>query len=158
MERICKNCAFRPVGYCKTGKRAVAPNSPACWAFKDVNEDNLGFRDVWTLPLKMDDYSYAWDQNNVMALTFEDGCTAEEFYAMRKLAKDVVAVINGEKESDSKGRWTHEVCDFFLDGEYVFCVRGWGHLTGTGALYLTTEGAERIQDEFIDYIYNRLNG
>ena len=147
-----------PTNYCKTCKRSVTFNTPACPNFKRADEDKIGFRDVWTLPLRMDDYSYAWDQNDVMALTFEDGDNEQDFNNMRALAKNVVAAINGKEESDTKGRWTHETCDFYLDGKYAFCVRGWGHLRGPGGLNLTDESAARIQDEFIDFIYERING
>lgn len=159
MEWICANCAFKPVGYCKIARRSVNGNTPACPGFKRNDEDTIGFRNVWTLPLRMDDYSYAWDQNYVMALTFEDGKNEQGFNEMRRLAKEVVDAINGDAESTTRGRWTHETCDFYLDGEYKFCVRGWGHLTGTGGgMHLTPEAATRIQDEFINFIDQRING
>ena len=82
MEWICANCAFKPVGYCKIARRSVNGNTPACPGFKRNDEDTIGFRNVWTLPLRMDDYSYAWDQNYVMALTFEDGKNEQEFNEM----------------------------------------------------------------------------
>ena len=42
-------------------------------------------------------------------------------------------------------------------GEYAFCVRGWGHLIGTGGLNLSIDTAKKIQDGFISYILSRLN-
>ena len=40
--------------------------------------------------------------------------------------------------------------------KYVFCVRGWGHLTGTGALHLPLQDAQRIQDGFVQHIAKQL--
>ena len=42
-------------------------------------------------------------------------------------------------------------------GEYAFCLRGWGYLTGTGGLNLSKDIAKNLQDEFISYILSRLN-
>jgi len=90
-----------------------------------------------------------------MALTFE-GESKEAILEARK----IVAIINGEEESDRQHEYTHNgYADIFRDAEsYVFCVRGWGHLTGTGGLRLPEKGAAKIQDDFIAYILKRLNG
>ena len=39
---------------------------------------------------------------------------------------------------------------------YIFCVRGWGGLTGTGALNLSQDKAAKIQDDFCDFIEETL--
>ena len=116
--------------------------------------ENVHWNDVYKLPLHADRHgSYGWTQNDVMALDFEFDVPGWE-----EIRKDVIATINGEKESSTKGKWyVANAIDFFLDGVYVFCVRGWGHLTGTGALHLPEESAARIQDEFVQYIFSRLN-
>ena len=51
------------------------------------------------------------------------------------------------------------------DGQYIcdghspiLCVRGWGHLTGTGGLNLTGEQAREIQDEFVRWAAEQLGG
>ena len=51
------------------------------------------------------------------------------------------------------------------DGQYIcdghspiLCVRGWGHLTGTGGLNLTGKQAREIQDEFVRWAAEQLGG
>ncbi|MBR2265484.1 MAG: hypothetical protein IJ882_02235 [Paludibacteraceae bacterium] len=114
--------------------------------------ENIHWNDVYKLPLRADYHgSYAWTPDDTMALDFD-------FDVDMKVREEIIAIINGEKESDTKGRWyVGNAIDFFLDGLYVFCVRGWGHLTGTGAMHLPEESADRIQDEFVKYIFSRLN-
>lgn len=43
-------------------------------------------------------------------------------------------------------------------GKQQFLVRGWRHLTGCGGLNLPEKLASEMQDGFIDYILDRLNG
>ena len=38
----------------------------------------------------------------------------------------------------------------------VLMVRGWGHLTGSGAMRLDSDTAKRLQGELIDYCVNKL--
>ena len=65
-------------------------------------------------------------------------------------------------ESDFESYWSvdeNEPVQINYKGEYQFLVRGWGHLTGSGdAMNLPVEIAEKMQDGFITYIINRLNG
>lgn len=113
------------------------------------------WQDVYQLPLHLDKYGcYAWCKNGTMAITFEHYdrlVTDSEWAEGETRAKEIISYINGEKNCFEKG-WTHQTCDFYLDGKYMFCVRGWGHLIGTGGLNLPIDEAERIQDGFIDYI------
>jgi hypothetical protein len=51
------------------------------------------------------------------------------------------------------------------DGQYIcdghsplLCVRGWGHLTGTGGLNLSSKEAREIQDEFVRWAAEQLGG
>ncbi len=116
----------------------------------------IRWEDVWELPLHLDECdTYAFAKNGTMALTFEAN-TKEEILEARK----IVAIINGEAESDREHEYVHNgYADIYRDAEsFVFSVRGWGHLTGTGGLRLPEKGASRIQDDFIAYILKRLNG
>lgn len=119
---------------------------------------NITWQDVWVLPLHLDKHgSYAWSANGTMALTFETGNSEEEFLRDMEEFGYVVERINGNKSVElPSGVWTHDVVDFFLDGKYKFCVRGWGQLTGCGAMNLPEEEAERIQDGFIEHIFKAL--
>lgn len=121
---------------------------------------NMHWQDVYQLPLHLDKYGgYAWSANGTMALQFEYSDAEEKFRVVRKRAREIVDCINGVKPLEPLGAWTlHQSTDFALDGKYVFRVRGWGNLTGTGALHLPINDALRIQDEFVKYILEKLEG
>ena len=119
------------------------------WKAKQIR-----WQDVWELPLKLDECeTYAFSANGVMALTFE-GETEEQIREARR----IVAIINGEQETDGAHEYVHNgYADIYCDAErFVFSVRGWGHLTGS-AIRLPAKEAARIQDDFIAYILARLN-
>lgn len=124
----------------------------------------IHWQDVWEMPLRLDKYSdsYAFSQNDTMALTFE----ADTKYQIEN-ARRIVRIINGEENPKPGEEWVVRGVDFFTQDtnyeeeaqgwNYVFCVRGWGHLTGTGAMNLPVKEAERIQDEFVHFILEKLN-
>ena len=124
----------------------------------------IHWQDVWEMPLRLDEYSdsYAYSQNDTMALTFE----ADTKYQIEN-ARRIVRIINGEETPKPGEEWVVRGVDFFTQDanyeeqaegwNYVFCVRGWGHLTGTGAMNLPVKEAERIQDEFSHFILEKLN-
>ena len=121
----------------------------------------LDFRKVWEFPLIVDPYgSYVWGggKSRTMAMTFEYGRDATEDKMLNKLRLNVVNCVNGKAKCETEGRWTHNGPDFFLDGEFIFCVRGWGHLTGTGGLHLDEDDAAATQDDFINFIQHKLDG
>lgn len=70
----------------------------------------------------------------------------------------IVAILNNECTE----RLTHAVTynrkegTIDIDGKPAFLVRGWGHLTGCGALNLPNEEAARIQDEFAEWVCRQL--
>lgn len=43
-----------------------------------------------------------------------------------------------------------------IDGINIMVLRGWGHLTGRGALNLSPEEAIEIQDDFGEWIVKKL--
>ena len=104
---------------------------------------------VYQLPLHNDKYgAYAWTKNGTMALMFNRGVSKEN-------REDIIACINGEKQGTIKGL-TNDNQEFYQDDQEIFCVRGWGHLTGVGALNLPIDKAVNVQDGFIKHILERL--
>lgn len=104
------------------------------------------WKEIYPLPLTFDGYTYAWAKDGQMALMFDDGFDSKD-------AERIVAVING----NSKHKLTDislKDGEFFIQGEYAFCVRGWGYLTGR--LRLSDDVASAIQDEFAEYILKQL--
>lgn len=113
----------------------------------------------YQLPLNLEEdengnlYGYsAWSKTGNFALSFDfDNNTENEI----KVIKDTV---NGDYTSiakGAKGGWTNDTVDFYYNGLYKFCVRGWGGLTG--GLGLKALVAAKIQDDFCELILKKLN-
>ena len=123
------------------------------------------WRDCYKLPLHLDDYCvYAWDAENGMALSNFNLKYDEEgnyLHGEQERIKHIIDVINGDCSSDFEPEWdisNDEPCKITYKGKQQFLVRGWGHLTGCGSLNLPAKLAAEIQDGFINYIIDKLNG
>lgn len=122
--------------------------------------------DCYKLPLHLSKYSsHAYDSHNTMSLSsFNYKYDDNGDYAKGEIerVKKIISIINGEMESDFEPYWPvdeYEPVQINYKGGHQFLVRGWGHLTGRGAaMKLPVEIAEKMQDGFITYIINRLNG
>lgn len=120
-----------------------------------VNKSSIKWQDIWKLPLRrLDDSDYIYSDNRVLAIS----CFKDEWAFEDTIINKIVDIINGDIESDFLPEWQAKGCDILYQSKYAFCVRGWGHLIGSGGLNLSTDIAKKIQDEFILYILNRLNG
>lgn len=107
------------------------------------------FKKYYEFPIRTDEYgSYAWSKNNTMALMFNSKVNRGD-------RQKIVDAINGKTENKIENI-KHTNHNFFDGDEYIFCVRGWGFLTGIGGCNLPSEKAIKIQDEFIEHIYNSL--
>ena len=122
--------------------------------------------DCYELPLHLDKYgSYAYDCHDTMSLSSfnykYDDCGDYVEGEIERVEK-IISIINGEIESDFDPDWSvDEDDDTIVDykGNVQFAVRGWGHLTGSGhAMNLPEELAVKMQDGFIHYIVDKLNG
>ena len=121
--------------------------------------------ECYKLPLYLDDYCvYAWDAENGMALSNFNLKYDEEgnyLHGEQERIKHIIDVINGDCSSDFEPEWdisNDDPCKITYRGKQQFLVRGWGHLTGCGGLNLPEKLASEMQDGFIDYILDRLNG
>lgn len=115
----------------------------------------LKWTDIWKPPFKYDHYGYVWDKDNVMTFSASD-LNEENDKEIAELCKTIVAVLNGEeakkKYSDLSVRYG---CDLFKGETMIGSFRGWGHLTG--GLKLDMTEAEKIQDQMITYVVERIN-
>lgn len=111
-------------------------------------KNKITWEQVYQLPLKYDEMLYAWSKNNTMALMFNKVVKEDD-------RETIVKTINGESDMKIEGL-DFKGCDFFINGNYAFCVRGWGYLTGIGGLGLTANKACEIQYGFIRHIYEKL--
>lgn len=121
--------------------------------------------ECYKLPLHFALYGiYAFDADGGMALSCFNYKYDERGNYMAgetERIKHIVDIINGEKPSDFEPEWEldeNKTCQINYKGEFQFLVRGWGHLTGCGGLNLPGELAAEMQDGFINYILDRLNG
>lgn len=113
------------------------------------------WKDIWKLPLvKLDYINYVHSSNGVLALSY----FRDDWASNDAMINKIVSIINGEINSDFLPEWEVKGCKIFYQGEYAFCVRGWGYLIGIGGLHLSVDIAKKIQDGFISYILSRLNG
>lgn len=112
------------------------------------------FEDVYKKPFHADEYgSFVWSSNGVMTFSGYD-------HANLPFMKRVCRVLNGEIKADFPHKFEASKDDtaILYNGERVFLVRGWGHLTGYGALNLNPKLAANIQDDFIAHVVKTLNG
>lgn len=112
------------------------------------------FEDVYKKPFRADEYgSYVWSSNGVMTFSSYDN-------ANLPFMKRVCRVLNGEIKADFPHKFeaSKDNTEILYNGELVFSVRGWGHLTGCGALNLNPKLAANIQDDFIAHVVKTLNG
>lgn len=123
------------------------------------------WRDCYQLPIHLTPYySFAMDKNSTPALSnfnIKYDNRGDYVKGEEERIKKIVAIINGEIESDFDPDWSiseNDSVEIQYKGEYQFLVRGWRHLTGCGAMSLPIKIAEKMQDGFITYIINRLNG
>lgn len=112
------------------------------------------FEDVYKKPFHADEYgSFVWSSNGVMTFSGYD-------HANLPFMKRVCRVLNGEIKADFPHKFeaSKDNTAIFYNGELVFFVRGWGHLTGRYALNLNPKLAVNIQDDFITHVVKTLNG
>jgi len=109
----------------------------------------MNWRKYYKMPLRLDDWGHmVWDSKNTHALDFNDKTTTEY------MQEQIVDAINEKGGYRISNLYVEDGVDFYKDGEYIFCVRGWGYLTGT--CNLPSEKAAKVQDEFVDFIFEKL--
>lgn len=113
---------------------------------------DLTFKDVYQLPLREDEFGmcYIWSANNVM--------TFNKLFSNEEIITELLAIINGESNKKVHQDVTYDDGFIKIAGCPIFLLRGWGHLTGCGALNLPAEKAAKIQDDFGNWVVNKLKG
>ena len=117
----------------------------------------MNWRDVYQLPLHSDteSVSYVWSNNEVMTFDFDFDY---EYGEKRMMVDKIVEKLNGDSSIKFDSEFTiQNGIDFYYDGKYAFCIRGWGYLTGGGALHLSNDEAVSIQDDFAKWVLETLN-
>lgn len=131
----------------------------------------MNWQDFYVIPFEKDDncgevitlhggekrYRMVWDW-----ISNSNICT----YPVRgtrgyELSNAIIKYVNGE--SDERPDFTWEAsktspCEILMNGEPCICIRGWGELTGIGGYGLSREEAAKIQDDFKEFLIDKLNG
>lgn len=112
----------------------------------------LTFKDVYKLPFRYDEDSgiYIFCKNSVLAF---NTLTPDVEYK-----KELVRILNGESNNTIEGDVTQNGEVIIVNGNPVLLIRGWGYLTGCGGLGLFPFQAARIQDDFANWVVNKLKG
>ena len=108
------------------------------------------YKDVYELPLE-ENHGWIYDQkgNFVFQFMIDD----------EKTEQKILDVINGKENFKNLDFLFKHEQGQILDksGLPIILIRGWGNLTGTGAMNLSVEEASNIQDTFAIFIVERLN-
>lgn len=111
----------------------------------------LTFKEVYQLPLTVDDYmSYIWSANGVM--------TFDNLIDDKNVLSEILEILNGTSEKKVTCEVMYEKGYIKIAGQPILLLRGWGHLTGCGALNLPPNQAAKIQDDFANWVVNKLKG
>ena len=123
------------------------------------------WRDCYKLPLHLDEYRvYARDADDNAALgdfNLKYDERGNYLPGERERINHIVDIINGDCSSNFDSDWgisNDNLCKITYKGEYQFSVRGWGHLKDRSSLNLPAKLAAEMQDGFINYIIDKLNG
>lgn len=112
----------------------------------------LTFKDVYREPFHICEFCpiYVFSANDVTTFNVitEDA----------DVISDILGIINGNSKKKMSDNVAFEDGYILIDREPVLLVRGWGHLTGCGALNLPVEKAAKIQDDFANWVVNKLKG
>ena len=115
------------------------------------------FKEVYKFPLKVDGYCpiITWTADKQRAFDWCVNISPEK-------QQELIDVLNGTKQFQFKYKFYRKGIEIHSEnpifkGKPVLLIRGWGYLTGSGGLRLSSEEAVKIQDEFGDYIIEQLN-
>lgn len=117
-----------------------------------MKKKDLTFKDVYKLPLKIDKHCpfYTYSANGVM--TFDNLIEEED------TLNDILAILNGDVKTFITNEVTYYRGEIKIDNKPIFEVRGWGYLTGHCTLRLSYDEAAKIQDDFGNWVVNKLKG
>lgn len=115
----------------------------------------MNFKDIFKAPFATDDYGlYVFDKEFNICL---------DYYSSRidynpDITKQLCALLNGESDT-----FEHKIkeyvknatdCFVMLENGDTITVRSWGYLTGV--LKLSDKDAAKIQDDFLDWVVNKI--
>lgn len=132
-----------------------------------MKKDNITYKEAFTGPFYADDSGcYIWCKNvfgnDQVCFTIIDCETPEEFERIKRAA----ALLNGDESVTPFTYVWYNFEDYVIGvgdtedeaGNLILLMRGWGYLTGTGALRLKPEPARKIQTDFMKWTIRKFKG
>lgn len=110
------------------------------------------YKEVYQLPLRLSKYgSWVYDKKNNFVFQFQ--------IENEEKCQLLLDVINEKKILHNTDAVFYHKDGYILTdkGVEVILIRGWGNLTGVGAMNLSGEEAANIQDTFAKFIVEQLN-
>ena len=134
------------------------------------NKKELTWKDVYKFPLHNEDYCPFMVMTADGERAFDFEWPAWENYDKTDRVSDetqtkIISKLNGENViiEDFYNFSYNNAGDIYAyssktnKNKHIMMIRGWGYLTGCGALNLPNEVAAKIQDDFGQYIVETLN-
>lgn len=112
----------------------------------------MTFKDVYQQPFWVDDYGMYMFSGKDASVTALDCLDDPDGNVLR----GICCVLNSETVKSSILPTRLEKNIITLQGGITLEVRGWGYLTGV--LKLSPQKAAKIQDDFAQWVFNRLKG
>lgn len=134
-----------------------------------MSDTKLKWEDVYVLPLRplFNSYSKIVTSQTRMAFDFigdyfvisDVDCKTLSTHDKEKIVKVLNDELNEKGEKiliKSNLTLTHERNLLKVNGLVFAVIRGWGYLTGVGGFNVSSEEAQRIQNDFAEFIVKKL--
>jgi len=124
----------------------------------------MEYTDYYKFPLKKDEHStfMVWTNDVKRAFDFATKMIHDNGqYLSDEEKSTIVSILNGESKVFVDGvNLSYSNSDIFNEENGVkklfISIRGWGSLTGTGAMGLKPDVAAKMQDDFAAFIIDKL--
>ena len=103
-------------------------------------------KEIWKRPFRVA-FPYIFSSNGNKVLTMYD-------FRKERLTNTICSILNGKGGSIKTVERLSSIV-FSVNGAKIV-VRGWGYLTGVGGLNLPEKEAMKIQDEFAEWLSDKL--
>lgn len=115
----------------------------------------MDFKDIFKAPFSSDYGLYCFDADKHICLEYNSENVFDEHIVQQiaDILNDKPSKFNKDINKATVVKNATDCFVMFEDGD-VITVRGWGYLTGV--LHLSGKDAAKIQDDFLDFIVNKI--
>lgn len=125
----------------------------------NANENKLTFKDAYEFPLSLFLSTKVMTVTHNMAFDFIPSFFSgiKSIQVSQADREKFVRIVNGADEKmETQVKFTYKDGTIYYDDLALIWIRGWGHLIGVGGMHLSPKTAERLQDEFGNFIIERI--